>query len=345
MIVLASDGLIIEDSAVSLARYAQIIGYSECSFFGVNADTVAYACRTIWTLDQRRMVAKYLAEAQGEIEDVLHYPLSPKWFTNEEHPLRFPVLTKWGKVIEAGIRAESEIEAGATVDYTDEPATIIVATTVATDEIHIYHPDSQAEIYPSAISASGGNMIIRIPRCRLVADQDNPPEGWEYADDANFLTTVDVKRVYNDPSTNAQLVGFGGGCLCGNCSEETNTACMTIRTKEIGEIYVRPATYVNSAWSGGISFCKPYSRVRLNYRAGLETLSYQMEDAIVRLAHAKMPQEPCGCEAAQMLWKRDRAIPEALTRERLNNPFGLNEGSYIAYRWAYSKRLVRARSI
>lgn len=347
-IVLAADSLILEDSAVSLARYAQLIGYSECSFFGVNADVTAYACRTIWTLDQRRTVAKYLAEAQGEIEDILRYPLSPKWFTDEEHQLRCPTSTKWGKVLAAGIRAETMIEAGATVDLRGvgdvilDPATISVATAVVADEIHIYHPDSEAEIFPSAISISGGVATISIPRCRLVANQDNPPEGWEYDDDDNFLDEVDVKRVYNDPSVNATLVSYGGFCSCGTCTETTTTGCMSIVNKEIGAIIIRPATYVDSAWSVRSTLCARYGWVRLNYRAGLESLTYQMEDAIIRLAHSKMPSEPCGCDIAQGLWKRDRAIPEAMTEKRANNPFGLNDGAWVAYRRAMSKKLVRA---
>lgn len=348
-IVATADGLIIESGVISLARYAQIIGYAECAFFGVNAPgNVALACRTIWTLEQRRNIAKYLAEAQSAIEDVVRYPLSPKWFVNEEHDLRCPVMADWTRIIAAGVRAESVIEEGATVvlssgNAINDPASIAVATSVTNaDEIHIYHPDSQAEIFPSSIAISGGTATIEIPRCRLVADQDNPPEGWEYADDANFLDEVDVRRVYNDPSTNATLVTQGGTCNCGSCSEEIGTACMFITDKQIGAVSVRPATYTGAAWLTTSTLCRGYARVRLNYLAGLTTLSPLLEDAIVRLAHAKMPNEPCGCDVAQGVWKRDRNIPDLLTRERINNDFGLSDGAWAAWQIASSKKLLRA---
>lgn len=347
-IVRTSDALIIEDSAVSLARYAQIIGYSECAFFGVKAprDT-AYACRTIWTLDERRTIAKYLAEAQGEIEDVLRYPLSPKWFEDEQHDLRCPVLTDWGRVIAAGVRAESVIEDGATVDHSSDPAVIVVATSVTdADEIRVYHPDSEAEIYPSAIEIAGGIATIEIPRCRMVAEDvaNNPPEGLEYAELTNFEEMVDVKRVYNDTSVNATLVGrsCASGCTCGSCTEATTSACMYIAKRTIGAVIVQRATYVDSAWVPSSSVCHPFSQVRLNYKAGLLTLPYQMEDAIVRLAHAKMPVEPCACDVAKNVWIRDRNVPEVLTRERLNSAFGTSDGAWMAYRFAQSKRMVRA---
>lgn len=355
-IVRTSDSLILEDSAVSLARYAQIIGYSECAFFGVKPlESQGFTCRIIWTLDQRRMVAKYLQEAQGELEDVLGYPLSPRWFANEQHDYRCPVFAKWGEVIGAGVRAETVIDEGATVNYLDgldnlEPAEVTVATSVTDpDEIHVYHPGTDAEIFPSGITIEAGVATIQIPRCRLVATArvDNPPEGWEYEDATIYEETVDVRRVYNDPSTNAVLVSphscsSGGGCAC-SCQEYTHAACMYVHNKRLGIIEAKAATYSEEdGWrSSGASCFRSYSLVRLNYRAGLTTLPFQMEDAIVRLAHSKMPVEPCGCDPAVLLWKRDRAAPEAYTRERLNNPFGTNEGAFIAYRWAMSKRIVR----
>jgi len=76
--------------------------------------------------------------------------------------------------------------------------------------------------------------------------------------------------------------------------------------------------------------------VRVNYYDGKQYLSRQMEDAIVRLAHAKMPDEPCGCDVAQRMWKRDRNVPEVLTRERINCPFGMSDGAWIAWQFTRS---------
>jgi hypothetical protein len=74
----------------------------------------------------------------------------------------------------------------------------------------------------------------------------------------------------------------------------------------------------------------------------LTPLTRQVEDAIVRLAHSKMPDEPCGCDMLQRHWKRDRNIPQVLTRERINCPFGLSDGAWFAYRQAATLKIWKA---
>ena len=59
-------------SAISLARYAEIINYTDCAFFGVShPDNDNYACREIWTKYQRDDIQFHLSEAQAEIEEVI----------------------------------------------------------------------------------------------------------------------------------------------------------------------------------------------------------------------------------------------------------------------------------
>src|SRR6185503_14749682 len=68
--------------AISLARYAEIIGYNSEAFWGVRYDgQEQFACSTFWTEWQRQMVADALAQAQQMLEDVLGYPLCPTWIT------------------------------------------------------------------------------------------------------------------------------------------------------------------------------------------------------------------------------------------------------------------------
>jgi hypothetical protein len=116
---------------------------------------------------------------------------------------------------------------------------------------------------------------------------------------------------------------------------------MYVRKPEIGTIDVLPATYSGGSWSVTYGCSSRPKLVRLNYYAGLETLTRQAEDAIVRLAHAKMPEEPCGCQQALRVWKRDTLIPEVLSRERLMCPYGLAEGAWIA--WRFSKAMTMFR--
>ena len=339
------------DLAVPLELYAKIIQNQECSFFGVNnADDPELGCRTIWTKQQRDEVARYLSEAQFEIEQQVNFPLNERWFADEERPYSCPVQSLWGEVIEAGVRAVTDISLGEAVDYTNDPSVVTVATTVTDEnEIHIYHPGTNFEINPSQITISGGIATILIPRCRLVkvALADNPPEGWDYNDLTVFEEEVDVKRVYNDSSTNAELVWPNGCSGCATCTERTQTACMYPNNLKVGSWSVHPATYTEeNGWSraANIFCCRSHpQKVRLNYKAGITTI--QAQDTIVRLAHSKMPDEFCGCEVWQRLWRRDRNTPEILTRERLNCKFGLSDGAWTAWQFTLSMRLVRGATL
>jgi len=361
-IVPSESTLTAEDSAVSLPRYAQIIQSPECAFMGVQCDDdTDYECRDIWMKHYRDNIQHYLAEAQQELEDEIGYFLMPRWVIGAQtdgiperqidaQPYAFPVLARWGHVIEAGVRATASIAAGSVVDHSADPAVVgPIATTVTdTSEVKVYHPGTTVEIHPSAIAIAGGFVTITIPRCRMVLASlaDNPSGGLDYTDVTNFEATVDVTREYCDSSTNAVLVWPHSctslaTCSC-TCGDYTQTGCIYVKDPVIGELDVLPATYSGGSWSSTTQVCCTSNpvMVRLNYRAGVTTLTRQQEDAIVRLAHAKMPEEPCGCEIAQRLWARDREIPKALTRERANCPFGMSDGAWVAWRFAQTLKLV-----
>lgn len=81
--------------------------------------------------------------------------------------------------------------------------------------------------------------------------------------------------------------------------------------------------------------------LRINYLSGLTALTAQDKSMIIRLAHAKMPNEPCGCDITQHMWSRDRNIPQILTAERLNCEFGLSDGAWMAWKYANKKAAIR----
>ena len=358
MPVVASDNtLLVENSVVTLALYQKVINYPECAFFGVNmtGETTRGRCRIVSKSD-RDAIQNALAEAQQEIEQVTGFPLEPKWFASEQHQygpiapgLRYRqwqiapvVLTKKSNVIEIGTRAETTISAGEAVDNTSDPAVIgPVATTVTDeDEIRIFHPGTDIEIDPSSITIVGGNVTITVPRCRLVLASlaDNPSQGLDYTDLANFEATVDVKRIYNDSSTEATLVHPK---RCG-CTEDTHSGCIYIDDYEIGKLEIsRNGASCNCG-------CTP-EFVRVNYRAGLTGLGdevlQQVRDMVIRLAHSKMPYEPCGCDLGANMWRRDRNVPDTLTRERVNCPFGLSDGAWFAWQQANAIKIWRASVI
>jgi len=335
-------------TCVSLVRYGKLTNYNECSLFGVRHDQDT-RCFGIFSQFDRDNILYYLAESLEEIERVLKYPLCPTWYTDEVHPNHYPHLTLWKKVIAGGIRGSTDIAAGHGIDYTTEPAGIgpIATTLTDTDEIKVFYPDSEYEIEPSVVQISGGQLTVFIPRCRLVNPDlwgNQPESGFDYNDLANFTGAVDIRRIYNDTSTQAEIVWPHGSGSCASCSEATATGCISVKNGEIGEVGALPATYSGGSWSSSswsCYACRP-EKVRLNYYAGADPTPLTGENAVVRLAHTKMPSQPCaGCDYTRGIWGRDRTVPDVITRERANNPFGLMDGAWIAWRFAQAIRKVR----
>lgn len=328
----------VEQSALSLARYAQIVGLDECNFWGVRYDgQPEYGCGSIWSKANRDMVAKALAQAQADIEAQLGYHLAPAWDVDEYHAYygNGRMITGNGYLISGGSRAVATIQLAAVVDHTIDPAVIGPIATTVTDEaeIHVYYPGTAVEINPSVITLAGGNVTIQIPRCRMVAAPmvNNPPDGIDYNFPPDFQDTVDVRRVYNDSAEMGELVAP----LCA-CDERTSDLCIYIRDARLGIVDVR-----NEA-GACLAVCAcgcEYQFARLSYYSGQPELSARAEDAIIRLAHSRIPSAPCGCGPASLAWTRDRNIPEVATRERINCPFGLSDGAWAAWQFARAAKI------
>lgn len=359
VIATASDLIDENENAVKLSRYWQVADYAECAGYGVfRPGDPEDTCNPIWSQAQRRNMAKYLREAQDEIEQVCGYPLAPRWIVDEPHPYYCLVHARWTRLLQVGVRAVAVIQANAVVDHASDPAVIGPLPTIVTnlDEIAIFHPGTEIEICPSKVTLSGGMVTIEVPRCRMVtaAAQDNPDSGLDYNDVGNCLGSavvqrdfecfVDVAQVYNDDSTQGSLVyahrSSLSACQCGHecktCGDFAEPACLHIDNRITGSIDAMAATYSGGSWKPRCGRCygpRP-NAVLLNYRAGMTPLSPQAEDAIIRLAHAKMPKPPCGCGSIQDLWSRDRNVPTVLTAERENCPFGMSDGAWISWRFA-----------
>jgi len=362
--VRAEGGLVNQESALRLSRYAQVIGgYGEDALWGINRSGLldTNECFQPWMKDQRDYVAFYLAEAQWELEKEIGYPLAPKWVVGrvadqesghhefvDEQDWKIPLFAKWGMVLEPGVKATASVDAASVVSHATDPAVIGPIGTTVTDpyEIKVYYPDKDIEITPSKIQINAGFVTIEIPRCRLVKEAfaNNEANGIDYTDLNNFLATVDVVRVYNNPSTNAVLVAphtCTTGCSLTGCGEYTQTACIYVTDVKSGKLSIVPATYSGGTWVRSSARCNVI-RVRLNYRAGLKTLTRQAEDAIRMLAHAKMPNPPCGCDILHKMWDADSNIPSILTAERINCPWGLTDGAWRAYKYAQRMKIYRA---
>jgi hypothetical protein len=344
--------------AVPLWRYAERIEAPQCQFYGVrnDADFENYSdCQSFWNHLERDNIEYYLMEAQHEIEDELGFFLCPTWVYGklEDVPngdfrlidaeaLTIPFITRWGLVLWGGTQGVTLIGDGVAVNHGADPAVVTLATTVTdTDEIKVFHPGSAIQIYPSSMGISGGVLTIEIPRCRMVKESLLETVDIAYDVVANFESVVDVYRFYNDNSSHATLVSphsCSSSCLNAGCGENTDTACIYVMNQRIGEITMRPATYSGGTWTPNGLSCRCPSLVRLNYQAGMIRVTRQMEDAVIRLAHTKMPKELCGCEYGQKLWERDRNIPVALTEQRLANPFGTMDGAWMAWNFVRANK-------
>ncbi len=360
-IVPSTSTLIEENSAVTLARYQQIIDYPPCAFFGVsNSNEVQRGRCEILIKSDRDRIVRYLAESQQELEVFIGYPLTPQFFTDEQHGfgptqpgLRYgpwkiypPTLASRGRILAAGIQTSTDIALVSPINQVADPGIIGPIATAVTDtsEIHVYHPGTDVEIDPSAITIAGGFVTITIPRCRTVLASlaENPTGGLDYTILANFETTADVKQISVDNSTNAVIV-YPKDC---NCDETLQAACMYIDDAFIGSFNVKPATFTAGAWvKASWLLCNNNigpTAVRLNDRAGLTTVTTQIEAMIVRLAHAKMPCSPWSCDPAAGYWRRDTTLSKLQTQESMNNPFGLRtNGAWFAYkqaRWLKDQR-------
>jgi hypothetical protein len=333
-------GVLLSQSAVSLARYANIIGYSECAFFGIeDASNSDYACRKIWTKYERDTIADYLLTAQNMIEKVVGYTLSRSWFVAEEHIYSTPLLLDHAKLIAIGTKLVTDILLGATVSYVPTPATVTIPTALTSIEgIHIFYPGTDTEIMPSAMQITGGNLIISIPKCRLLAPAfwDNPEAGLDGTDPTIYQTTVDVKKWSTDDTDQGSIIYDSSSCD-DDCDTTDVAICAFIIKSEIGAIRLGNLPgYCNT--TPGLCTSGIPRRVKINYESGLTSLTREAEMAIIRLAHSLMPTEPCGCDVTQRLWKRDRTERDILSVERLNCPFGTSDGAWAA--WSTVKSMI-----
>lgn len=321
------------------------MGYNEASLFGWSVATdERTSCREIWTKSQREDIIYFLEEAQEELQDIIQFPLEPTWFADEQHPFSRIVIAKWGKIIDVGIRAVEIISSGAVVDFTD-PEYGVVSINVDygskdLNDLHIFYPSTDEEILASLISYDSATLTltIRIPAVRLMKYSllDNTQSGELISEPTNFQTTVDIHRIYTDTSVQGKL-NYRGNLCSSFCSESYDSVCEYVKNAEIGTIYL---DLPNS-----VCCSRSYESIHLNYRAGMVPTTRMAELTAMRLAHSKMPMEPCGCDTIQKIWQRDRNIPTYQTRDRLDCPFGLSDGAWIAWRWACNMELKRASAL
>jgi hypothetical protein len=328
----------------------------------------------------REALASALAQAEQAAEDFLHWSPVPRWRSEEwvlpeyykteyfnvgnSQRRAKSLFTKWGYVIEAGVRASTYISSPATVfsdpdgDLMNELVTITFATTVTDEEeLRVYYPlkngDDRWEIRPLlSVDITAGVATITFPKYLIALENllnaiptpDNPHIGIDATDDTQFLATVDVYRVYTDVSDQITFYYESDACAH-DCDSLTYTGCLRIREPRLGTLAYTPATWNATTGTFALgSFNYVPTKVKINYRAGwmdssmlfpTREMNPTYERLIVYYALSLLDTELCGCDNTKNIWQhmtRDLALDDGNRRysmpwNKMGNPFGTTFGA------------------
>lgn len=340
MVVIATSYVVPIRGAVTLSQYAQYCGIPELWFWGVKRGALVQPKTQYWNGYERQRLGFRLREAERLIAQTLGVYLLPTWTEDERAAWdgRNPTPLNWKHFIAAGVKATSTYGT-VTVDYVTDPekgiATIAHGGVGNEDEVQVFYEGD--DVYgpePLSITFGAANIVIEFPRHRLVdpslMDEEHTPVDW--ADDANFIEKVTIKRVYNVTSTQAQ-VRVSLNCASPSCTQSCDTACVTASDVRLSWINLIPATYSSGSWTARRCFSGTPNQSRVWYYSGLEQLPVGFEDTIIRLAHSLMPEAECPTDkdVHHRFWLRDRNKDTAMTRERVNCPWGPTDGAWAAW--------------
>lgn len=335
----------------------------------------------------REDVAQAIREAEDAISNAVGYALLPSWVTAERQPITRPadptllnvtgrnilgfrksVQTNQGYVLSGGFRGSTVIQAGAAVVRTDEDGdsyaetmTVTVPTTVTDpDDIRVYFPNQDAspewEVRPIKVALAGGNAVITFKSWLLVDPNLQNKIGANAINAENaasYLSTVDVYRIYNDPSVQIQMLweecgGCCGGCVA--CQMGSQYGCMQVRDNRLGHMAYSPANWNSEEQefeTAEYSACREPDRAMLWYYAGWQgnvdrprnNLDPYWESAIAYFAASLLDRPTCGCSNVTEFikrWRTDRAETTVehsfqLTNTQMDNNFGSTAGAWYAW--------------
>lgn len=327
---------------------------------------------TVYLQTEREIIARAMETALIKIAHDLNYWPRPAYFTEtlpigRGTPVRFQEFrTRYLKLIDLGVRATSVITAGVTVSYTDpngtgvlDTASVTVTTTVADDEIELYFRTADG-------AKSAGNQRYRIEPLTIVDNgngtktlsgfrglfvkpsiwaveydlQDSnsrTPNAADTADVNDFVTKVDVYRVYTDTSTALQVMAHDGTVLESFTGEIDDAEWGIVRA--------------GGDWCNASCWCRAPYKIKINYKAGAELVDGIMDSdfarAIVALANCEMDSQLSDMHYwALTMWKRHTApMMEGqialLSQGEARNPYGLRTGQVIAWRTVAQRMSVK----
>ncbi len=382
---------------LSLDEFARIIGISPLVFNQLTPLSNNNVCSDIFFQSDwqhsdrigRDTIAQAIQDAEQEMAREAGFNLMPDWTVEERLPYPRPGVPEvYGMGVNVrfqlkslelnkayvrygGVRSKSLIEAGATIERTDEDTdnyaetctVTVVSSLTDANEVRAYYPGKNGadgwEIRPIKVRFSGGNAIITFKAWQIVAanqlDSLNPSP-LDHAAASSYETTVDIYRVYNDPSTQVQFLWESepNFCNCGTCTAcqlGTQAGCFHIRDQRLGYVVPSPATYANGVWeSQEWSVCREPDQARFWYVSGYmdpsderpyADLSNYWKTAIAYFAASKFERPVCGCSNVNQFiekWRRDSAFASqeeggfTVTAEIAANRLGTSMGALYAWR-------------
>jgi hypothetical protein len=303
-----------QELSLTLDRYQELMNICCSAFNGLLRDdgVECCICNAIWTQSDRYAMTIAIGMAEEMREQELGYHLSPKYDT-DDFPYSFPLIIDKKHLVTIGLQTITNISLGVSLLLSAggviiDPVVITVATTVTDpSEIIVTYHNSTIQIHPSSITISGGIATITIPRCRLVDPdvQSNCDPPLRYDDDDNFITEVDVKRLWYDTTQGAEYVWFGDQCGLPppTLTEYTQAAYARIEDYRRSIVKMYPL-------NGVFTYCTQPNYIRVHYVSGRRN-SVRTEMETARLAHTLLPTIiPERLDLCSGCWKGDQLVDE-----------------------------------
>lgn len=342
----------------------------------------------------REDIAYAIRQAERMIANEVNYNLLPDWTSREDLRYERPgipgiynvtgrtprwqlasLTTRWGYIISGGVREKTGIETVAVVrsdedgDGYDETVTINVGTSVEdADELKLYFSgrsgDDRYEIRPIEVDLDTDLDTATIT-CKSwqIIDPDKQEsmyvgesdQSLDAEDDTNYVTTLDVYRVYNDPQTQVSFKWENDPVLCCGtciaCQLNTQNGCFHTRDPRLGIVVPSPGTwdsddqqFTAQSWS----VCRQPDRASVYYYSGWRDFSLARpkscmdpywEKAVAYFAAGLLDKGGCDCSNAMDFiakWQDDRAksVEERqwiLSPGQINNRLGTTNGAIYAW--------------
>jgi hypothetical protein len=374
-------GLLVQNAwqaqdAVSREDIALAINSAEsdiCEYLG-------YKLLPQWEYEDLMATRPYRPELWNRNYDIRGYPTGQR--------VRLGHLISGGKrgktLIQAGVGI-TYASTGIATGYADQ-ATLTVNVGAISDpnEIRLFYPninqDDAYEIRPIRVSinTNTGIATITVRREQLVKPNlleslDTPDSNIDGTVNSNFETTADVVRVYTDTTqqatffwrhrcTNSWCTGDDLETNCQACTIVEQPGCVSVSNPKLGTLGATPAILNNDGTftRALLQEHRGPDRLLVYYYAGWRNPGYsdqlvrmdrQWEDAVARLAMARLDRELTSCNNIQEVvryWSEDvaytvsssgRSVSAKMTNYMLNCPWGTSRGALFAWRKVADMRI------